>query len=801
MNELRLATRQLLKSPGFTAVAVLTLALGIGATTAIFSVVNAVLLKPLDYPQSEQLVQVMSRHIERGHFYTVSYPDFEDWRAAATSFAGMARYSANETAVGANGVAETAGTAQVSDDFFRVLNVPLRAGRHFDENERRVGGAAVVSEDFARRHFRDAAGALGEVVSLFGKKFTVVGVMPGGFRFPGRTEIWLPVDTIFPVNTNRTSHNYRVVARLKSGVAVERAHQELDQIAAQLRVAHPNANSTKGAAVLTLHELTVRNHRSTLWILLGAVALLLLLACANVANLFLARGASRSREVAVRAALGGSTWQIVRMLLAEAALLSIVAAGLGALLAWGGTKLLVAFAPRGVPRLEATTIDALTLVFTVVTAGIVCALAGLMPTWQSARPNLNLALRAGGNKGMIGGTGHRLRSGLVVAQLAISLLLLCGAGLFVRSLRNLELVDPGYRSDGLLVTTANFPVSEAADYPRAAAFFAELVREARTLPGVSSVSYTQHLPIDATGSNGTYFLEERQNLPNSEWDKYSALWRIAGPGYFETMGIRIVRGRGIDERDQFGATPVIVVNESMAKMAWPGEDPIGRRLRIGWTTTTNTYLTVIGVSADIKAASLDAPSPQELFISAPQHPPLLSRLKVVTRTAGDPTSLTEPMRQIARRLNADVPVQFTTATILIEETMAAPRFRTVLIAVFAGVALVLALVGVASVLACMVTERRTEIGIRMALGALPGNVVADFVRRGAKLAVLGLAVGLAGAFFASRLLQGLLFGVSAGDPLIFAGVGALLLFAALVASAIPASRAAKVDPLVVLRSD
>ncbi|MBA4138844.1 MAG: hypothetical protein C0518_16185, partial [Opitutus sp.] len=444
---------------------------------------------------------------------------------------------------------------------------------------------------------------------------------------------------------------------------------------------------------------------------------------------------------------------------------------------------------------------ALTLLFTGGVSVLVCALAGLVPAWQSARPDLNLALRSGGNKGLIGGAGHKLRSALVVVQLAISLLLLCGAGLFVRSLRNLELVETGYRAEGVLVMTATFPVSAPADQPRAAAYFGELLRETRALPGVTAASYTGSLPIDAIGSNGTYFVEERPNLPNSEWDKYSALWRVVGPGYFETLGIRILQGRGIEERDAAGATPVMVVNESMARTAWPGQDPIGRRLRIGWTQSTADWITVIGVCADVKQVALDAPTRQELFIAGAQHPALLTRMKLIARSAGEPATLTEPLRQLARRLNADVPVQFTTAQLLIEDTMSAPRFRTVLVAVFAGVALLLAVVGVAGVLACMVTERRTEIGIRMALGALPGDVVRDFVRRGARMAVLGLVIGLAGAFMASRLLQTLLFGVGAGDPLVFGTVSVVLLVAALVASAIPASRAAKVDPLVVLRSD
>lgn len=802
MNDFRFAVRQLRKSPGFAAVAIITLALGIGATTAIFSVVNAVLLNPLDYPESDRLVQVFSRNLQRGHLYQVSGPDFADWKAAATNLDGFSRYYRSDTAVSSQGSAETIGAAHVSMDFFSVLGTALRAGRMFDAGEWSAGGAAIIGESLAQRLFGGAANALGQSVTLYGRKITVVGVLPAGFSFPNKTEAWLPIDTVFPLGTSRTGHNSRTLARLKPGITLERAQQEMDAIAAQLRAAHPNENSTKGAGVVRLLDYTVRNHRSTLWILLGSVALLLVLACANVANLLLARGAARTREVAVRAALGGSVWQIVRSLLAEGVVLSVAAALFGIFLGWIGTKTLVALAPTGIPRLDKVALDGQTLLFTAGVTILVCLLAALVPAWQSAKPDLNLALRAGGNKGMIGGAGHRLRSGLVVMQLAISLLLLCGAGLFVRSLRNLELVDPGYRPEGVLVMTANFPVSTKADEPRAAAFYAELLREARNLPGANAVSYAREMPIDDVGSNGTYFTEENPNLPNNEWDKYSAIWRVAGPDYFSTMGIRIIQGRGIEERDGPGATLAVVVNESMARTAWPGQNPIGRRVKLGWMQSTyENYLTVVGVCADIKQVSLDAPSRQELYIAGPQHPQALERLKLVVRTTAAPLSLAEPLRQLVRRLNPEVPVQFTTATIMIRDNMAAPRFRTVLIGVFAGVALLLAIVGVAGVLACMVTERRSEIAIRMALGALPGDVVGDFVRRGVRLALFGLAVGLISAYFGARLLQGLLFGVGTSDPSTFAIVGGVLMIAALVASAVPAARAAKVDPLVVLRAE
>jgi putative ABC transport system permease protein len=799
MNDLRLAARQLAKTPGFTAVAILTLALGIGATTAIFSVVNTVLLRPLDYPAAREIVTVWNFYLGRNQRGTISGADFRDWQASSQSFAALAKYQGGETGVVLDGAAESTGTAAVSADFFSVFGIAPQAGRGFSADELSAGGAALVSDAYVQRKFGGSIErALAGRLRAYGRDFQIVGVLPPGFSFPNRTDVWLPVDTYFPMVASRTAHNYRAIGRLKPGVSVSQARKEMEGIAAQLAAQFPE-NKSKSVTLIPLQEFLVANHRGTLWTMLGAVALLLLIACANISNLLLARGATRSREIAVRTALGASPWQVVRTLLAESALLSAGAAGAGILLGWIGLRTLVALAPANIPRLDQVGLDLPTLACAVVLAGLVCLLAGVAPAVLSAKTDLTTALRSGG-RGIAGGRGL-FRSGLVVAQLAISLVLLAGAALLIRSFQLLTAVDPGYKTERVLVMDTAYPSSTRGAAEASTAFFQEITRQIAALPGVTAVSTTNTLPIDGPTSNGGYAVEGRPKPGPDDYLKQSAIWRSVGPGYFAALGIPLRSGREFDERDTASRPQTVIINESLARATWPNEDPLGHRIAIGWDTAEVVWMTIVGVVADTKQFSLDAATRAELFVAAPQHPLVSTRMKVVVRTAGEPMALAESLRKIVAAANAEVPVKFTTAEMLVGDTLAAPRFRALLISTFAGVALLLAVVGVAGVLACMVNERRTEIGIRMALGALPGMVVQDFVRRGGKLALLGLAIGLLAAFAAARFLQGMLFGVGAGDPIVFGLVAAGLLFAALAASAIPASRAAKVDPLVVLRAD
>jgi putative ABC transport system permease protein len=799
--DLRLALRRLVRSPGFSAVVVLTLALGIGATTAIFSLVEAVLLRPLDYPEPQRIVTLWSFSMRRQQTYKVSGPDFRDWQTRSRSFSTLARYAPDQSAVMAGGLAETVGVAHVSAGFFEALGVGPRLGRPFSDEELRTGSAVVVGDAFARRHFSgQPERALGAPLRSGGYTFTIVAVMPPGFAFPARAEVWAPIDTVAPASPARTAHNYHVLGRLRPEVSLAQAQAEMDGIAAALAREYPDANGNKGARVIALSDLLVGEHRTTLWILLGAVGLVLLIACANIANLLLARGARRSHEMAVRVALGAGRGRIARQLLAESVLLAAAGGAAGVLVAGWGLDALLALAPPGIPRLEQVSVDRWALLFSGAVTVAVCLLIGAFPVAQAVRLRLVSALHAGGRSVSV--ARGRLRSALVVAQLAISLVLLASAGLLMRSLDRLVSVDPGYRLEKLLVMEADFTAGTEETARRRAAFFQELQRRAAVLPGVTAASYGHALPLDRASSNGSYEIEGRPRLAFSESGRRSAIFRLVGAGYFSTLGIPVRAGREIDSRDVPGAPATVLINETMARalVAWPSESPLGLRIRFGWYKGTMEWLTIAGVVADTRQQSLAAPITQELYVPAAQHPRLAPR-KLFARTAGEPLALADSLRRAARAFDAEVPVSFSTADLLVRDSLAAPRFRALLIGLFAAVALLLAVVGMVGVMAYVVAERRTEIGIRMAIGATSAGILREFLARSLRLTLLGLALGLAGALAAARLLRGLLYGVSASDPSTLALVSALLVTAALAAAAWPALRASRESPLTALRDE
>ena len=804
---MKYAFRQLAKSPGFSVAALLTLALGIGATTAIFSVVNTVLLRPLDYREPDQIVTLWSYNLKRATPYPVSGPDFRDWREQSRSFAALARYDAGEAGVVVGGAAERLTGSMVSDEFFRVLDVAPRVGRLFSAEEIRTGGAVIVGEAFARRHFAgDITAALGASLKVWGQTFRIVGVLPATCTFPEKSELWLPSDTVFPETTSRSAHNYRAVARLASGVSVRQAQAEMDGIAARLAELYPDSNTNKGARLLPLQDWLVHRHQATLWVMLGAVSLVLLIACANIANLLLARGARRTHEIALRAALGASRGRIVRHLLTESLALALLGGAGGVFIAIWGLDALLALAPAGVPRIDEVVLDGRTLLFACAISLLVCLLTGLFPALQASRVDLTTALHAGG-RGIAGGRS-RVRSVLVVAQLALSFVLLTSAGLLLRSFQLLTDIEPGYVTESVLVMEANYPAMGEAGAPQAIAFYEEFRRRSVSLPGVGAVSYTRSLPVDDLGSHGTYRIEGRAAAAPGDTTKHSALWRVVGPDYFSTLGIPLRAGREIDARDTAAAPHTIVINESMARAGWPGESPLGHRIWIGWDSQ-GEWMTIVGIVADTRQGSLERPIGQELFVPASQHPRIATDMKVIARAAprpkgqrsADPLTLAGPFRRVVQELNPEVPVKFTTAELLVTHTLATPRFRTLLIGLFAGVAVALAAIGLYSVLAYGVAQRTAEIGIRMALGAQRHQVLALFLHGGVRLSVIGLALGLAGAAAAARLVQSFLFNMQPLDPLVYAAV--VLLFSAIVilACLLPARRATQVDPVTALRAE
>jgi predicted permease len=793
-QDLRLAARQLRKTPGFTVVVVLTLGLGIGASTAIFSLVNAVLLRPLPYPDHERIVTLWSGDGSRRS--KAPGPDFRDWREQSRSFSGMAATHQRTNAVVVAQTADNAGAIRVSDDFFAVMGQRPQSGRLFTPEEVLAGNAAAVSTNFLRRHFGgDPARAIGATIQVWGQNLHIVGVMAPGFDFPDHTEIWAPLNPARLI-PSRSAHNYEVVARLQPGVTLEQAQAEMTGIAARLAQSHTDS-SKQGVRVIPLHRILVDRYELTIWLLFGAVLLLMLIACANIANLLLARGLRRQQELAVRAALGASRGRIAWQLLAECLLLALASGAAGLVLATWGLRALLALAPEGVPRLEHVAIDQRTLLFATGMSVVVCLLTGLFPVFQATRKDLAVTLRAGG-RGISGPRG-RLRAGLVIAQLAISLILLADAGLLLRTTRRLAGVDPGYRPHRLLVMAGVYTGIGERRGERALAFFEELTRRAGAAPGVLAVSYASALPIDSIGSWGTYTIEGRPALLPTERGKQNAIWRVVGPEFFSTLGIPVTSGRPVERRDTGRAPRVVVINKSMARASWPGGNAIGQRITFGWVRSTMEPMTIVGVVADTRQGTLGAPVREELYIPAAQHPDLALGLKVITRTASEPLTLSETLRAQARALDPTVPVKFTTADGLIQETLSAPRFRGLIIGLFAGLALLLSVVGIAGVMACLVSERRNEIGVRMAVGAGPSDVLRHFLGRGMRLAVVGAGVGLGGSLATSHVLQSLLYEVDPSDPGVLVGVSSLLLLSALAAASWPAVNAARVSPMTVLR--
>lgn len=788
--------RALFRSPGFTLLAVLTLALGIGACTAIFSVVNAVLLRPMPFPEPERLVGVWSKSLRSGNTYAISAPDFVDLRGRTDLFEALAAYGAAPAPLSAGSQATQAVTAWVSPEFFTALRVQPTLGRLPDASEWQAGNAAVVSPRLAQRLFGESSRALGQTLLCEGRPLQIVGVLPEFCRYPnGETDVWCPAVEFDPA-ASRSAHNWRGLGRLRAGVTPAAVNAALEGFGQQLRAQFPDSNANKTFAALPVLEHQVRQHRATIWTLLGAVLLVLLIACANVANLLLARGVARQREFAVRAALGASPTRLILRQLRESLVLALLAAGLGALLGGWGVSALVALAPAGVPRLQEVGLDAPTLLGTIALALLASVLTGCLPALRAGRTDVVTALKAGG-RGSSGGRAW-VRGALVAGQLSLSLGLLCLAGLLLKSFWNLTQLDPGFRPERLAVLELNYPANSAEEAERALAFFDEVQRRANELPGVKSTAFARELPVGPSGANGSYEIEGRP-APAPGSNAQNAVWRLVGPGYFATVGIPLQRGRDFSpSQRQRGGAPEVVINETMARRSWPQGNALGQRIRFGLTAEP-TWMTIVGVVRDVAQERLDEPIGEELYVVAAQFPRSSTRLSLVARTETAPESLFEPLRRLAASVDARVPVQLQSAEMVLGETLATPRFRAQLIGLFAGLALLIALVGVGSVMAVIVAGRRNEVGIRLALGATPTAVVGLMLREGLRFVGLGLAGGAGLALLGGRLLRAQLFQVGSFDPFVFLSVAALFALVATVACLLPSLRAARVQPTAALR--
>ncbi|HEX3703774.1 MAG TPA: ABC transporter permease [Vicinamibacterales bacterium] len=803
LQDVRYALRSLRRQPAFAGLAMLTLALGIGANAAIFSVVNAVLLRPLDYRTPDRIVAVTTLWEKTGLHGTVSAPDFHDWHDTATSFDAMAYYTYSADAgesVSVDGVADYASEAIVTPGFFQIFGVQPQIGHLLGPDEERPGGplAAVIGHDFWVRRFGGRPDVLGRTVTFGERAYTIIGVLPSRFQFPDKTDIWSPA-WVHAETVSRSAHNYRVVARLKDGVSVERAQAEMTGIAARLSAAYPLSNQNKSAAVTPLREELVGSTRATLYLLLGAVALVLLIACANVANLLLARATSRTTELAVRAALGAARRRIVTQLLTESVVLSLVSGIAGVALSKLGVAALIALAPAGLPRVDEIAVDGRVLAFALGLSMAASLVFGVLPAAQASRLDLNASLHQGGRGGAIGGGGARFRSALVVAEIAIAVALVVGASLLIRSFVALGHVDLGFQTERLLVAESTVPARDLAGARRATEFYAGVMPRLAALPGVASVAGVRGLPAAAMHSNGGYWLEGGPGPDVQGIRSPQAVFTVVTPNYFHTMGVPVRGGRDFSDRDQYDAPFVTIVNDAFVRQSFPNGDAIGHRIQCGLDSLT--FMTIVGVVGNVRQGDPSRPPRAEIYMPFLQHPFYGSSLTLVARTSVEPMAIANGIREVIRGANANVPVRIGTMEDTMSDAVSTPRFRTTLVGVFAALAFLLAIAGVYGVMAYTVGRRTAEIGLRMALGAGSPDIVRMVMTTGLRMAAAGIALGCALAYAVAQLLRGMLFAVGPADPIVFAGVPIVLLLTAAAACALPAIRASRVDPMIALRAD
>jgi putative ABC transport system permease protein len=802
VQDLRYAVRSLRRQPAFALLAIATLALGIGANAAIFSAVDAVLLRPLAYRHPDRIVALSNYWLKTGRRGTVSAPDFHDWHDSTTSFAAMGYYTyaaGGETSVIVDGVAEYGNVVLVTPEFFDVFGVDALAGRTIGRSAA-AGDApvAVIGHELWQRRFGGSPAALGRTVSFGQRAVTIVGIMPPGFGFPDRTDIWYFPDGS-PETASRSAHNYRVVARLKDDRTVAQAQAELSSLAARLSAAYPATNEGKSAAVVPLREQLVGDTRPTLYLLFGAVGLVLLIACANVANLLLARATGRTSELAVRAALGAGRTRIVAQLMTESLLLAVVSAAAGLALARWGVAAFVALAPAGLPRAAEIGIDWRVLAFALAASIGASVLFGVLPALHASRVDLNLSLRQGGRGAAAGGSGGRFRGMLVVAEVALAVALVVGAALLVRSFTALGRVELGYAADRVLVVRTSVPSRDLDGARRATATYASLLPRLAALPGVDSVAGVTGLPGSALHSNGGYWLEGGPGPEVSGVQAPQAVFTVVTPDYFRTMAIPVRGGRDFSDRDGFDAPMVAIVNEALARQAFPGVDPIGRQIMCGLDSLK--FMTIVGVTGNVREYDPSVPPLPELYMPYRQHPFYGSSLTLVARTGGEPLALANAFRETIRTADPDVPVRATTMTEMVSASVATPRFRTLLVGTFAALALLLAMAGVYGVMAYAVSRRTAEIGVRMAMGATAADILRLVMGQGLRLAIAGIVIGSALAYALAQLLRGMLFAVAPADPLVFGAVPVALILTVAAATAIPALRASRVDPMTALRAD
>ncbi len=803
LHDLRYAVRQLRKNPTFTAIALLTLALGIGATTAIFSVVNAVLLRPLAYKSSDRLTVVL----HYGH-NPVAPANFIDWQKQSHSFErmGAAEYwSPNLTGTDNT---EKILALRITADILPMLGVQPLLGRALlsEEQERGKEHEVVLGYPFWQSHFGGNAEVIGQTMNLSGEAYTIVGVMPRGFKFAPfwatKAQLWAPLVLGDRVN-DRSGRSLRIFARLKPNVTLQQAQGEMNALTAHLEQEYPGTNP--GVSVLSLKEKVVGDVRPALLVLLVGVGFVLLIACANVAHMLLARSAARHKEIAIRAALGAGSSRVVRQFLTESVLLAGLGGAAGLLLAWWGIRLLVALGPPELPRVETIGLDWHVLVFALAVTVGAGLIFGLAPALHAATPNLSETLKEG-ERGSNEGIGrNRLRSLLVASEFTFALVLLVGAGLMIRSFLALRNIDPGFNPQNVFSAVVSVTGTKAAQPGERPLFYQQLLERIRQTPGVESASAINHLPIGGDIWGFSFHVEGQPVPPPSETPV--ATYRVVLPGYFKTMNISLLRGRDVSDHDTVSSPGVVVINDWFARHHWPGENPIGKRITLDDLKDHPAWLTVVGVTKNAVRSEWTEPPEDEMYLPYLQTHEYLAKpeahfsyLTLVVRTSGDPAALTPMVRSLVSSLDKNVVVSdVQTMDQVVAQATSEPRFYVLLLGAFATVALVLAAVGIYGVMSYAVSRRTQEIGIRMALGARQVDVVSLVVGQGAVLAVVGVGAGLVSALAVTRLMARLLYGIKPNDPVTFIAVAILLSIVAVVASYIPARRAAKIDPIVALR--
>ena len=808
-RDVRYAVRMLAHDSGFTLAIVLTLALGIGVATAVFSLVNAVVLRPLDYGTPDALVQLYKTgKREGGEADWVSFPNFRDWQSGSRVFEQMAAYRFQLVTMVGGRQPEGAVALEVTDRLFALLRVPPLLGRTFVAGEDRPGHprVAVISQALWLRQFGGKPGAIGRSLSVDGAAHTIVGVMPASFTFPATVpgDTVVPIDLWIPMRPQddleyRGSHNFWTIARLKPGVSLERAGAEMHTIADRLARAYPETNRDFDITVKPLREYVAGAARPVLLSLLGAVGFILLLTCANIATLLLSRAEARQREVAMRQALGASRERLIRQMLVESLLLAFGGAAAGLGIAYAGTRVLVGLAPASIPRLEHTSVDGQVLGFMAVTATVVGLLFGLAPAVLGSSVKVTHALRDGGTRVTGGAAGRRVRHMLVAAQLALAVVLLVGAGLLVRSFLRVTGMDLGFRAPHVLTAMINLSPARYADAARQIAFTDELLRRVHVLPGVQSAGVSHSIPLTGINDQGDFTVDGRPDPPPGTQGPHANRPHVS-PGYFDAMGIRLVSGRLFDERDRRDTLPVAVVSDVAIRTYWSGQSPIGRRLAIEWADGRPVWLQIVGVVQGTRHFGPEAPQKAEIYVPVAQAP--VPYMTLVVRTQGDPMALVSAVRGEIAAIDPEQSASwFQTMDELVAKSTARRQFQTALVTMFALLALLLAGIGVYGVMGYMVAQRRREIGVRLALGARPRDVIAMVLRNGLWLTLAGVVAGMAGALALSRVLAGFVYGVSALDPATYAGAVAILAAVAGLSAYWPSRKAASLDPLVVLRDE